>query len=124
MRALPSHWLVVHITFMTGFKNRLTALIRWFLCFMGTSRLERAIVVDPTNCSLATRDFMVIVMRLFDNTAGREPIALQQGGVKCRKDETMPNADTSLSLPDSAMQCSSGLWRYMPMIGLLFERCP
>jgi NADH:ubiquinone reductase (H+-translocating) len=39
-------WLVVHITFMTGFKNRLTALIRWFLCFIGTSRLERAIVVD------------------------------------------------------------------------------
>jgi NADH dehydrogenase len=39
-------WLVVHITFMTGFKNRLTTLIRWFLCFIGTSRLERAIVVD------------------------------------------------------------------------------
>jgi len=39
-------WLVVHITFMTGFKNRLTALIRWFLRFTGTSRLERAIVVD------------------------------------------------------------------------------
>jgi NADH dehydrogenase len=39
-------WLVVHITFMTGFKNRFTALIHWFLCFIGTSRLERAIVVD------------------------------------------------------------------------------
>jgi NADH:ubiquinone reductase (H+-translocating) len=39
-------WLVVHITFMTGFKTRLTALIRWFLLFTGTSRLERAIVVD------------------------------------------------------------------------------
>ncbi|MGB9324963.1 MAG: NAD(P)/FAD-dependent oxidoreductase, partial [Pseudolabrys sp.] len=38
-------WLVVHITFMTGFKNRFTALIHWFLCFIGTSRLERAIVV-------------------------------------------------------------------------------
>ncbi|MGA6995673.1 MAG: NAD(P)/FAD-dependent oxidoreductase [Pseudolabrys sp.] len=39
-------WLVVHITSMTGFKNRFTALIHWFLCFIGTSRLERAIVVD------------------------------------------------------------------------------
>jgi len=39
-------WLVVHITFMTGFKNRLTALIHWFLSFVGTGRLERAIVVD------------------------------------------------------------------------------
>ena len=39
-------WLVVHITFMTGFKNRFTALIHWFLCFVGTGRCERAIVVD------------------------------------------------------------------------------
>jgi NADH:ubiquinone reductase (H+-translocating) len=39
-------WLVVHITAMTGFKNRFTALIRWFLSFVGTGRLERAIVVD------------------------------------------------------------------------------
>jgi len=39
-------WLVVHITSMTGFKNRFTALIHWFLCFIGTSRMERAIVVD------------------------------------------------------------------------------
>lgn len=39
-------WLVVHITFMTGFKNRFTALIHWFLCFVGTGRLERAIVGD------------------------------------------------------------------------------
>jgi NADH dehydrogenase len=39
-------WLIVHITSMTGFKNRFTALIRWFLWFVGTRRLERAIVVD------------------------------------------------------------------------------
>ena len=39
-------WLVVHIAFMTGFKNRFTALIHWLLCFVGTGRCERAIVVD------------------------------------------------------------------------------
>lgn len=39
-------WLVVHITFMTGFKNRFTALIDWFLCFVGTGRCERAIIGD------------------------------------------------------------------------------
>ena len=39
-------WLAVHITFMTGFKNRFTALIHWFLCFVGSGRCERAIVVD------------------------------------------------------------------------------
>ena len=39
-------WLAVHVTFMTGFKNRFTTLIRWFLCFVGPGRRERAIVVD------------------------------------------------------------------------------
>ena len=39
-------WLVVHITFMTGFENRFTALIRWFFCFVGSGRSERAIVAD------------------------------------------------------------------------------
>jgi NADH dehydrogenase len=39
-------WLAVHITFMTGFKNRFTALIHWLLCFVGSGRCERAIAVD------------------------------------------------------------------------------
>ena len=39
-------WLVVHITFLTGFRNRFTALIHWFLSFVGTSRSERAIPGD------------------------------------------------------------------------------
>jgi NADH dehydrogenase len=38
-------WLAVHITFLTGFRNRFTALIHWFLCFVGTGRGERAITV-------------------------------------------------------------------------------
>ena len=39
-------WLAVHITFMTGFKNRFTALIYWFFCFVGSGRCERAIAVE------------------------------------------------------------------------------
>jgi NADH dehydrogenase len=39
-------WLVVHLTFMTGFKNRFTTLIHWLLSFLGTGRGERAITVD------------------------------------------------------------------------------
>jgi NADH dehydrogenase len=39
-------WLVVHITFLTGFRNRFTALIHWFFSFVGTSRSERAIPGD------------------------------------------------------------------------------
>jgi len=36
-------WLVVHITFLTGFKNRLGALMRWMVSFVGRGRYERAL---------------------------------------------------------------------------------
>ena len=54
-------WLVVHITFMTGFKNRFTALIRWFLCFVGRARWNEQSLLTSTNCSLTTQDSMVVV---------------------------------------------------------------
>src|SRR5204862_8175995 len=36
-------WLVVHLTFLTGFKNRVSALFHWMISFLGRSRPERAI---------------------------------------------------------------------------------
>ena len=36
-------WLVVHITFLTGFKNRAGALMRWAISFVGRGRYERAL---------------------------------------------------------------------------------
>jgi NADH:ubiquinone reductase (H+-translocating) len=36
-------WLVVHITFLTGFKNRFAALARWTISFVGRGRYERAL---------------------------------------------------------------------------------
>ena len=35
-------WLVVHITFLTGFKNRFTSLLHWANTFLG-QRAERTI---------------------------------------------------------------------------------
>ena len=37
-------WLFVHLTFLTGFKNRFKTLISWTLSFVGSGRTERAIV--------------------------------------------------------------------------------
>jgi NADH:quinone reductase (non-electrogenic) len=34
-------WLVVHVTFLTGFKNRFTALLHWANTFLGGQRAER-----------------------------------------------------------------------------------
>jgi NADH dehydrogenase len=36
-------WLVVHLTFLTGFKNRFGALARWTISFVGRGRSERTI---------------------------------------------------------------------------------
>jgi NADH dehydrogenase len=36
-------WLVVHLTFLTGFKNRLSALANWAVAFLGRGRRQRTI---------------------------------------------------------------------------------
>jgi NADH dehydrogenase len=37
-------WLVVHLTFMTGFKNRVLTIFYWLFSFIGHGRAERALV--------------------------------------------------------------------------------
>ena len=39
-------WLVVHLTFLTGFKNRAGALAHWTISFFGRSRGERTITMQ------------------------------------------------------------------------------
>ena len=34
-------WLALHLIYITGFKNRLTALLHWFVSFLGRGRAER-----------------------------------------------------------------------------------
>ena len=38
-------WLVVHVTFLTGFKNRFQALLHWANTFLGGARAERTITI-------------------------------------------------------------------------------
>jgi NADH dehydrogenase len=38
-------WLVVHLTFLTGFKNRVSALAHWGVSFLGRARSERTITL-------------------------------------------------------------------------------
>lgn len=46
-------WLVVHLTFLTGFKNRAGALAHWAVSFLGRSRAERTL----TGCTFTERTF-------------------------------------------------------------------
>jgi NADH:ubiquinone reductase (H+-translocating) len=34
-------WLAVHLVYITGFKNRVTALLHWAVSFIGRGRAER-----------------------------------------------------------------------------------
>jgi len=36
-------WLFVHLTFLTGFKNRFTTILSWTLTFIGGNRSERTL---------------------------------------------------------------------------------
>jgi NADH dehydrogenase len=47
-------WLAVHLVFLTGFKNRFTALLHWAVSFGGRGRSERTIVgVAPSAPAVA-----------------------------------------------------------------------
>jgi len=48
-------WLVVHLTFLTGFKNRVSALFHWMISFFGRSRPERTITAQQVFARQALR---------------------------------------------------------------------
>jgi NADH:quinone reductase (non-electrogenic) len=47
-------WAFIHLTFLTGFKNRFVAAIRWVLSFVGRSRTERALGWDRTRAAFSS----------------------------------------------------------------------
>ena len=58
-------WLGVHLIYMTGFKNQVSALLRWFVTFVGNDRSERTATEQQIFARLAlarvkggTREFV------------------------------------------------------------------
>jgi NADH:ubiquinone reductase (H+-translocating) len=49
-------WLVVHITFLTGYKNRLQAMLHWINTFLGGARAERTITVRQVMSRIAIEE--------------------------------------------------------------------
>jgi NADH:ubiquinone reductase (H+-translocating) len=45
-------WAFVHLTFLTGFKNRWIALGKWLTAFVGSSRDERTITMQQASARL------------------------------------------------------------------------
>ena len=48
-------WLFVHLTFLTGFKNRLATIPRWAFTFIGNSRPQRTITDAAGRCARGHR---------------------------------------------------------------------
>lgn len=48
-------WAFVHLTFLTGFKNRGTALLKWLSAFVGSSRDERTITMRQVSARVLAR---------------------------------------------------------------------
>jgi NADH:ubiquinone reductase (H+-translocating) len=49
-------WAFVHLTFLTGFKNRGTALAKWLSAFVGKSRDERTITMHQVSARIIAQE--------------------------------------------------------------------
>jgi NADH dehydrogenase len=45
-------WAFVHLTFLTGFKNRFIALFKWLTAFVGTARDERTVTMQQASARI------------------------------------------------------------------------
>jgi NADH:ubiquinone reductase (H+-translocating) len=50
-------WLVIHLVYLTGFKNRVSALLRWFITFISSGRAERVATEQQIFGRLALEQF-------------------------------------------------------------------
>jgi NADH dehydrogenase len=48
-------WLVVHLLFLTGFKNRVFTLANWTIAFLGSSRPQRVISLAELDAATPPR---------------------------------------------------------------------
>jgi NADH dehydrogenase len=50
-------WLVVHLLYLVGFKNRVTAVLHWFVSFIGRGRSERVATFQQVFARRALREY-------------------------------------------------------------------
>jgi len=50
-------WIAVHLLYLVGFKNRLTAVLHWFVSFIGSGRSERVSTVQQAFARQALQEF-------------------------------------------------------------------
>ena len=50
-------WLVIHLVYLVGFKNRVTALLHWTVSFIGRDRSERTVTAQQVYARTALKRF-------------------------------------------------------------------
>ncbi|GGQ81551.1 putative NADH dehydrogenase (NDH) [Couchioplanes caeruleus subsp. azureus] len=50
-------WLAVHLLYLVGFKNRVTAVLHWFVSFLGRGRAERVATFQQAYARAAVREY-------------------------------------------------------------------
>ncbi len=56
-------WLVTHLAFLTGFKNRVATLASWTVAFLGRGRPERTITEQQVFARARSRPELTTAMR-------------------------------------------------------------
>jgi NADH dehydrogenase len=62
----------VHLTFLTGFRNRVRALVKWIFAFVGHARGERTITLQQVSARVITMDSGLVPEALTSRPAPEE----------------------------------------------------
>jgi NADH dehydrogenase len=68
-------WLVVHVAFMTGFKNRVAAVANWSIAFVGRGRRQRTITEQQTLARIGVTQIVIPEESSEPQPRGREQVS-------------------------------------------------
>jgi NADH dehydrogenase len=77
-------WLVVHLMYLTGFKNRIAVLFNWTIAFIGRGRPERAITAQQVFARRALQHHEATVPDQLSNAPPTEPARRSTGSSRAR----------------------------------------
>ncbi|GIJ24672.1 NAD(P)/FAD-dependent oxidoreductase [Micromonospora lutea] len=63
-------WLAVHLLYLVGFKNRVTAVLHWFVSFIGRGRSERTVTLQQVLARVALQQVTGAADRLVPGAGG------------------------------------------------------
>jgi NADH:ubiquinone reductase (H+-translocating) len=97
-------WLAVHLVYLTGFKNRVTALGHWSVSFIGTGRAERVATEQQIFARAAIGRLEGGTAALTKTAATSEPGAAEVAATEHRREELEELAEEEAERADHAKE--------------------